>query len=351
MKILYQMLSLDTIYAGRTIYHGYKNACEDLSHEFLPYTANDNLEVLLKEFKPDIFITALNKYSLKFLDLNLLNRYRKNGLKVFVNIPFWTSPLSKSRINESVSLGDNKEYVSLIRENKLGDCYYNICEQGDARMEGFEKITGFPYHTILLAADKTILKFDFDEKFKSDIAYIGTYLPAKRQFFQEYVFPLEKKYNLRLYGQDWTQKDRMLGWIQRIGQYFNIPYLRSIQKPKLQLEDEARVYSSATVCINVHETYQKEFGGDCNERTFKIPLCGGFEITDDVACIHRYFRDDEMVIAKDKIDWFQKIEYYIRNPEKRLPIIEAGRKRVLADHTYHNRVQQIIDIYKKLKKL
>lgn len=342
------MLSLDTIYAGRTIYYGYKNAFEDLSYKFLSYTANDNLEIILKEFQPDIFITALNKYSLKFLDLDLLNRHRKNGLKVFVNIPFWTSPLSKSRINESLSLKNNKEYISFIRENRLGDCYYNICEQGDRRMEGFEKTTGFPYHTILLAADKTILKFDFDKKFESDIAYIGTYLPAKREFFQEYVFPLRKKYNLNLYGQDWTRKDRMLGWAQRVGQYFNVPYLRSIQKPKLQLGEEAKIYSSSTVCINVHETYQKEFGGDCNERTFKIPLCGGFEVTDDVACIHRYFKDDEMVIAKDKIDWFQKIEYYISNPEKRLPIIEAGKKRVLADHTYHNRVQQIIDIYKKL---
>lgn len=34
MKILYQVLDVNTIYAGRTIFNGYKNAFEDLGHTF-----------------------------------------------------------------------------------------------------------------------------------------------------------------------------------------------------------------------------------------------------------------------------------------------------------------------------
>jgi len=195
------------------------------------------------------------------------------------------------------------------------------------------------------------MKNEFSEKYKSDVSYIGTYLPAKRIFFSKQVFPLRKYYDLKLYGQDWSIKDRFLGFIQKIGQYFNIPYIRSIQKSKLNLDDERKIYSSAKICINIHEDYQKKYGGDCNERTFKIPLCGGFEITDDVSCIRKYFKEGkEIIIAKDEKDWFEKIDYYIKNPEKRLPIIEAGRKMVLAEHTYHNRVKQIIKIYESFKK-
>jgi spore maturation protein CgeB len=86
------------------------------------------------------------------------------------------------------------------------------------------------------------------------------------------------------------------------------------------------------------------FGGDCNERTFKIPLCDGFEISDDVACIRKYFKEDEIVVAKDKNDWYEKIEFYIKNPDMRLKIIEKGKQRVLADHTYHCRAKQILEI-------
>lgn len=217
-------------------------------------------------------------------------------------------------------------------------------------MAGLEKTTGFKHYTILLAADKTMHFPEYSDKFRADISYIGTYLPEKRRFLKEQVFPLKKRYDVKIYGQGWTFFDRVKGFTQKVGQYFNIPYLRSLQKAKLNLEDERKIYSSSTISINIHEDYQKRFGGDCNERTFKIPICGGFEITDDVACIRKYFEEGkEIIIAKNRNDWFEKIDYYMKNPDKRLPIIEAGRKKVLEKHTYHNQVEQIINIYHSIK--
>ncbi len=345
MKVVYHILSLDTIYAGRTIYYGYKHAFEDLGHAFTTYTPHDDLEELLERVQPDLFMTGLSRPLLKYLNLDLLNRHRKRGMKVFVNLPFWRSPLSRLRVNESPSLKDQPEFIRLIQEDQFGDYYFNVCLPGDGRMEGFEAGVGRPYYTIPLAADHTVLFPETSERFQADLSYIGTYLPEKRAFFQKNVFPLKKKYDVRLYGQDWTPWDRFLGVVQRGGQYFNIPILRSLQKPKLALEDERRIYTSSTISINVHESYQRTYG-DCNERTFKIPLCGGFEVVDDVPSIRAFFKDgEEMVIAKDEKDWLEKIDYYMRFPEKRHPIIEAGRKVVLEHHTYHHRVQQLCDLY------
>ena len=343
MKIAYHMPSLDNIYAQRTIYWGFKHAFEDLGHKFLTFTADDNLGKFLTKHRPDIFITFSHFYYQKYLDIGLLKKFRDKGLVLITKVDFWQSPLA--RINEAKSLKGDKKTLRLMRQGLLGDAFFHVVEQGDKRMEGFEKGTGYKYQTIPLAADKTIMQHIFEPKFESDIAYIGTYLPAKKEFFQERVFPLRKKYNLKLYGQDWTAADRTLGMVQRIGQYFNLPLLRSIQKPKLKLDDEAKIYSSAKISINVHEEYQKKFGGDCNERTFKIPLCGGFEITDDVACIRKYFKaDKEIIIAKNKKEWFKKIEYYLEHPEEKQSIIKAGRRVVEKYHTYHNRAEQLLKI-------
>ncbi|MEK9155700.1 MAG: glycosyltransferase [Patescibacteria group bacterium] len=344
MKILYQIPSLTTIYAGRTIYNGYKNAFLDLGHKFKPYTADDNFKEIMEDYHPDILITGLTRWSLRYLDINLLKKYRKKGLNVLANTPFWRSPLSKLRINETSGLENNSEYVNLIKNGLFADAYISPCEQFDERMAGFEKGTGCKYHTVPLAADKMIIKGHFDNKFKADISFIGTNLPEKRAYFKKYVFPLAKKYNLRLYGQDWTLLDRSKGWVQRFGQYFNIHSLAAIQKPKLQLEDEATIYNSSLISINIHEDYQKKYGGDCNERTFKIPLAGGFEITDNVRCIRQYFTSDEMIVAKDGNDWLQKINYYLKNPEKRHTFIQKARRKVLQHHTYHNRVARLIEI-------
>lgn len=348
MKILFHNPITTSLSAGRTITNGYKNAFNDLGHTFNFLTPACNQEKELLEYKPDIFFTSLNSLHLRFLNLDLLKKAKKSGTKVFVNTPFWESPFSKLRITESPSLSQNKDYISLITSENYGDVYYNICEQNDLRMRGFEKSTGKKHTTILLAADKTLLFPDYDSRFSGDISYIGTNLPQKKDFFNKVIFPLKNSYKLSIYGQDWTFYDKSLGYIQKFGQYFDIPYLSSIRKPKLDLSDERKIYSSSVISINVHEEYQKKFG-DLNERTFKIPLAGGFEIVDNVKTISKYFKiGKEIVVAENDTDWADKIKFYSDNPEKRTTIIEAGRKKVLQEHTYHHRVKQIISLYKSL---
>lgn len=345
MKVLYHIPSLQSIYAQRTIYHGYRNAFLDLGHEFKPLTADNDPKEVFEKFRPDLFITSSHFYFRKFLDFEVVKKYRKLGMFTLVKVDFWRSPMAKCRINEAPSLQKDKVAIDLMRRDLFGDAYFHVVEQEDSRMEGFEQGVGSPFYTIPLAADSTILHPIPDKRYEADISYIGTYLPEKRDFFREHVFPLRKKYKLRLYGQDWTLLDRGLGWVQRAGQYFNVPVLRSLRKPKLCLDDEARVYASSVISINVHEQYQHKYGGDCNERTFKIPLSGGFEVVDDVACIRRYFvPGKEMVVADGREDWIDKVKHYLENPHERLSIIQAGRERVLRDHTYHNRVKQILTI-------
>ena len=81
MKVVYHILSLDTIYAGRTIYYGYKHAFEDLGHAFTTYTPHDAFEELLERVQPDLY-DRLSCPLLKYLNLDLLNRHRKRGMKV-----------------------------------------------------------------------------------------------------------------------------------------------------------------------------------------------------------------------------------------------------------------------------
>ena len=346
MRVAYHYPYPDTIYAQRTIYRGFKSAFEELGHTFLPVTPHHDLTAQIHREGVNLFITASHFVYRKYIDYQELRRLRAQGLFVLTKIDFWNSPLGSMRFNEARSLKDDSEVVRLIKSGLLGDAYYHVVEPDDARMDGFTRATGQPYHSIPLAADKTLMGHAVPEaRFAADISFVGTYLPDKRSYFKRMVFPLARKHTLRVYGQDWNPLDRMLGVVQRAGQYFNLPLVKSLRRPKLGVADEAKIYASSLVSINVHEAFQRAFGGDCNERTFKIPLFGGFEVTDDVACIRRYFKaDEEIVVARDEADWFGKIEHYLRHPEQRLAIMAAGRNRVLRDHTYQNRVDRMIAI-------
>lgn len=347
MKILYHIPSLDTIYAGRSLYYGLKHAFEDMGHTFRPLTADDDQQKSIEEYEPDILMTSIGSYIFKYLDLDIVKKQKKKGMKVFVNTPLWKSVFAKTRISEVPGLAENKKYLKLITSGDFGDIYYNCCEQDDPRMDGFEIATGQPYHTILLAVDRLIPEPDFNQKFSCDISFIGTYLPEKREFMQQHLFPLKKKYNVQIHGRDWTVFDRFLNFSMKVGQYYNIPHLKSLKKFKPTLEEERELHRSSTIALNIHNHRIGLY--DLNERTFKIPASGGFEIVDNVPALHKYFKDGvDITIAKDTNDWFGKIEYYIKYPDKRLPIIQAGKEKVLKEHTYHNRVNQFLDIYKSI---
>ena len=335
MRVLYQIPSLETVYAARFIYEGYKDAFEDLGHAFLPLTSRDDPRAVLDEFQPDILISSLNFYNLRFLDLKLLKKYRDRGLVFFNQIRPW-----KEQANQhgAGGLGDRRELVELIRSGQAGDVFFHYMEQDDPSMEGFHKATGYPFHTLLLAANKKKFFDDFHQAYAAEVSFVGSFLPDKREFLRRHVIPLQRKYDVKLYGSDWTWGDRALGYVQKAGQFLNIDSLKQVRKLKLGLEDERKVYSSALVSLNAHEEHQRRYGGDFNERTLKILASGGFEICDNVRILRKYFGEQELVIAQDTEDWFEKIDFFVRNPQRRIPYIEAGRDKVLSQHTYHNRV-------------
>lgn len=349
MKILYCMPSLESVYAARFIYEGYKNAFIDLKHEFRPYTSNDDLKAVLDDFRPDIFMYSLNMYHLKFVDLELLKSYREQGLVVYCQIGAWNGTSAKVEAISS-ALKHRHEQVALIKNALAGDIYWHWFKQDEPLMDGFTQTTGRTFSTIHLAADKTQYYQSVDAQFECDVCYVGSNLPAKRDFFKKHIYPLKSKYDLRTYGSDWTLNSRILGKIQKVGQYFNINQLKKVRSLSLTLNDERKLYSTARISLNVHEEQVKIHNCEINERTFKILACGGFQICDDVPLLRNFFNSSELVIAESTADWFDKIAYFLEHPEQRRSIAEAGRKKVLSEHTYHNRVKQVEDLYMDFKK-
>ena len=170
---------------------------------------------------------------------------------------------------------DDAEAKRLVKAGLLGDHYFHAVVQGDPRMEGFAVFAGQGYETVPLAADPEAMQPEADPRYAADVSFIGANLPTKREVIDEWLLPLGQRYDLKVYGPDWTRRERVVGFVAKVGQYFNVPVVRSLQKPELPREDEARVFASSKVLVNLHEDHQRQFGGDCNERTFKIPFCAG----------------------------------------------------------------------------
>ena len=87
-----------------------------------------------------------------------------------------------------------------------------------------------------------------------------------------------------------------------------------------------------------------------NSRLFDVPMCGGFVITDYREGVYDLFNEDEIVCYKSIDDLKEKVDYYLKHPDERKKIITRARKRILNQHMYTHRVQNIIKKYEELFK-
>ncbi len=83
-------------------------------------------------------------------------------------------------------------------------------------------------------------------------------------------------------------------------------------------------------------------------KIYTAMCCGAFYMCRRVEGIDELFTPDkELVVFDDYDEMLDKIHYYIDKADERKKIAERGRKKVLAEHTYHKRFDTMFKILKK----
>lgn len=349
MKILYTIANPYALGADRWIYEGYRDAFLDEGCEFSALTESDDLEKKLEEFKPDLFILDFAFFDLyhrrvKPVGAYFLEEIKKQGTKIFCLVG----------VGAGVDREESPRQADLFQQYvRLMDiCFSNMAPEVT---KDFEKSFNKPVYFIPHAANT---KYYFPDKpnsrFSCDIAFVGSFYTQKKEQFQKFLSPLFKKYKVCLYGPGWTKRDKMA----RIGSGFSrrmklsrLARFINARRMSLSLGDERKLYASAKICINIHEYYRDgTTKGFSNEREFKIPASGGFQLSDWIPGMWRYFAiGKEIVAVKTADEWFSAIDYYLTHELERKEIQERGTARTLKEHTYRHRVKQLINLYNALE--
>tara|TARA_R110002020_G_scaffold18912_2_gene65303 strand:- start:614 stop:1660 length:1047 start_codon:yes stop_codon:yes gene_type:complete len=164
------------------------------------------------------------------------------------------------------------------------------------------------------------------ETLSCDIGFVGGYWPYKAVNLDKYLVSLchpVGEYKIKIFGSS--------SWpvVQYLG--------------RIAPENVGALFASATISPNISEPHSQDFGYDIIERPFKILMSGGFCISDYVESMaNDVFTNDEIVFAKTVKEFKTLIDYYIKNPEKRLKHIQSGYESVVQNHTYFHRVSKIL---------
>lgn len=119
-------------------------------------------------------------------------------------------------------------------------------------------------------------------------------------------------------------------------------------------QDMPSIYRGADVCLNFHGDFQKNIisnessrvsdkaGMMINERFWNILGSGGLLITDWVPQMERWFRKEELIVAENPKEMRELTEYYKIHVKEGLDKLSVARKRVQKEHTYKERVKDLL---------
>jgi glycosyltransferase involved in cell wall biosynthesis len=112
-------------------------------------------------------------------------------------------------------------------------------------------------------------------------------------------------------------------------------------------EDYFKVLARSKINLNKHIDCAEEFAG--NLRLFEATGMGSCLMTDWKINLPEMFEPDAEIISYNSAEeCAEKVRYLLDHEEKRKEIALAGQRRVLRDHTYRKRAEQLDEIFRKL---
>ena len=167
--------------------------------------------------------------------------------------------------------------------------------------------------------------------------------------------PLEKRefpYDINLVGTAYPNRVNLLSQITNHKLLIAGPgwqgapeHLRSIARPAVSEQQMVRLFNQAKIVLNPYGASPLFLFP--NPRTFEIPASRSFQMTDKN--VRNYFTPGKEVVTYNDMQEFRElVEYYLDRDEERLKITQAGYERVMKEHTMKHRMENLLQILKKI---
>jgi spore maturation protein CgeB len=102
-----------------------------------------------------------------------------------------------------------------------------------------------------------------------------------------------------------------------------------------------KIYRNSIISLNVHTEAQLKYNILLNERIFSSSLQGGFQICDNILA-RKYFKENELIISTKFSEIIEYLNFFRKEEDLRIQMINNMQKNILENHTYDNRIKKIL---------
>jgi spore maturation protein CgeB len=163
---------------------------------------------------------------------------------------------------------------------------------------------------------------------KTDVCFVGTVTPFRIDLLRDTA-----GYTMGL----WTRTPQSV--LRKNG-------LFSFYKGTAYGEKTSAIFSTSKISLNFHHP-QSMYGA--NLRTFEIAGSRGFQLVDYKREVCNLFNEGtEIIVCRDASEFKKKIPYYLSHGDERVEIAANAQKKAYQEHTYKQRMEEILEIVKSI---
>lgn len=215
------------------------------------------------------------------------------------------------------------QYYDFVFTIQKGDCIDEIKKAGAGYVSYLPVACDPSIHK------KISLTKEEQERWGSPISFVGAGYHNRQQFFASMC-----ELPFKIWGTEWPTCKPFDQMVQEEGR-------------RLTPAEYIKIFNASKININLHSSTEKDGvdpdGDFVNPRTVELASSEAFQLVDKRSLLSEMFEDGkEVVTFTSRDDLLQKIDYYLHHEDERQKIIQNAKARALKDHTYANRVKEIL---------
>jgi spore maturation protein CgeB len=223
------------------------------------------------------------------------------------------------------------QIASPLPHDKNFGCYDLIISSLPNFVDFFRR-TGVPSELHRLGFEPSVLESLDAKREKIPVSFVGSVSAHhdSRIGFLEYLC---RRVDIEIWGQgtESLQKDSLISRCYK-GKAWGIDMYQIVHNSKITLNHH----------VNVAESYAN------NCRLYEATGVGTMLITDWKMNLHEMFEPGKEVVAyHSQEECAELIQYYLTHDAEREAIARAGQQRTLSEHTYYNRMQELVEIVRR----
>jgi spore maturation protein CgeB len=202
------------------------------------------------------------------------------------------------------------------------DYIFTASEKGAEMYEeiGVKNVYPLPFACEPSVHRKIRLSEDDMRKYECDVCFVGSYLPGRARIIRRLSV-----FNVKVYGPYWGA---FAG---------SVKANTGVWGPEM-----AKAFNAAKIVLNIH--VKSDLAYKPNMRVFEATGSGAFLLTDKPYGLEKLFRSwEEVMCYNNESELVKLVKYYLDNDEERMNISARGQERAYREHTYQDRVKQILE--------